>query len=204
MSVASSIAIAQLNPHLGNITANVDRLLEARRGAAKSGADIIVTPEMYLSGYPCDDLVLRSDFMADVAAGLQQLAGATRDGGPAIIVGAPHVEDGVITNAVFVLDEGVIQARRDKVNLPNYGVFDDKRNFTAGAMPGPVLVRGMRLGLPICEDIWTPDVVECLAESGAQMIVSLNASPFDLMKSDARMAHAVSRVHETDLPLVYV
>ena len=204
MSVASSIAIAQLNPHLGNITANVDRLLEARRGAAGTGADIIVTPEMYLSGYPCDDLVLRSDFMTDVAAGLQRLAAATSDGGPAIIVGAPHVEDGVITNAVFALDEGVIQARRDKVNLPNYGVFDDKRNFTAGAMPGPVMVRGMRLGLPICEDIWTPDVVECLAESGAQMIVSLNASPFDLMKSDARMAHAVSRVHESDLPLVYV
>ena len=204
MSVASSIAIAQLNPHLGNITVNVDRLLEARRGAAGTGADIIVTPEMYLSGYPCDDLVLRSDFMADVAAGLQRLAAATSDGGPAIIVGAPHVEDGVITNAVFALDEGVIQARRDKVNLPNYGVFDDKRNFTAGAMPGPVMVRGMRLGLPICEDIWTPDVVECLAESGAQMIVSLNASPFDLMKSDARMAHAVSRVHESDLPLVYV
>ena len=204
MSSVSAIALAQLNPHLGNIAANVARLLEARRSAHDAGASIIVTPEMYLSGYPCDDLVLRSDFMGEVASGLRALADATADGGPAIIVGAPHVESGVITNAVFVLDEGEIRTRRDKVNLPNYGVFDDKRNFTAGAMPGPVLLRGMRLGLPICEDIWTPDVIECLAESGAEIIISLNASPFDLIKADARMAHAVSRVHEAGLPLVYV
>ena len=204
MSSVSAIALAQLNPHLGNITANVARLLEARRSAGDAGATIIVTPEMYLSGYPCDDLVLRSDFMDEVASGLRTLAAATADGGPAIIVGAPHAEDGVITNAVFVLDEGEIKTRRDKVNLPNYGVFDDKRNFTAGAMPGPVQLRGMRLGLPICEDIWTPDVIECLAESGAEIIISLNASPFDLTKADARMAHAVSRVHEAGLPLIYV
>ncbi|MEK9856382.1 MAG: nitrilase-related carbon-nitrogen hydrolase, partial [Rhodobiaceae bacterium] len=183
---------------------NMDRLLEARRQAASLGAEIIVTPEMYLSGYPCDDLVLRSDFMGEVAAGLQTLADATSDGGPAIIIGAPHIEDGVITNSVFVLDDGAIQARRDKVNLPNYGVFDDKRNFTAGAMPGPVLVRGRRLGLPICEDIWTPDVVECLAESGADIIISLNASPFDLLKPDSRMAHAVSRALEAECPIFYV
>ena len=204
MSSVFAIALAQLNPHLGNIAANVARLLEARRSAHDAGASIIVTPEMYLSGYPCDDLVLRSDFMGEVASGLRALADATADGGPAIIVGAPHVESGVITNAVFVLDEGEIRTRRDKVNLPNYGVFDDKRNFTAGAMPGPVQLRGMRLGLPICEDIWTPDVIECLAESGAEIIISLNASPFDLIKADARMAHAVSRVHEAGLPLVYV
>ena len=204
MSSVSAIALAQLNPHLGNIAANVARLLEARRSAHDAGASIIVTPEMYLSGYPCDDLVLRSDFMGEVASGLRALADATADGGPAIIVGAPHAEGGAITNAVFVLDEGEIRTRRDKVNLPNYGVFDDKRNFTAGAMPGPVQLRGMRLGLPICEDIWTPDVIECLAESGAEIIISLNASPFDLIKADARMAHAVSRVHEAGLPLVYV
>jgi len=204
MSSVSAIALAQLNPHLGNITANVARLLEARRSAGDASASVIVTPEMYLSGYPCDDLVLRSDFMDEVASGLRTLAAATADGGPAIIVGAPHAENGVITNAVFVLDDGEIKTRRDKVNLPNYGVFDDKRNFTAGAMPGPVQLRGMRLGLPICEDIWTPDVIECLAESGAEIIISLNASPFDLTKADARMAHAVSRVHEAGLPLIYV
>ena len=204
MTDVTSIALAQLNPHLGNIGENVARLLDARRDAAAVGADIIVTPEMYLSGYPCDDLVLRSDFMSEVASGLDDLAAATADGGPAIIVGAPHAENGVITNAVFVIDEGAIKARRDKVNLPNYGVFDDKRNFVPGAMPGPVLVRGRRLGLPICEDIWTPDVVECLAESGAEIIISLNASPFDQLKSDSRMAHAVSRAVESELPFIYV
>ena len=204
MTDVTSIALAQLNPHLGNIGANVARLLDARRDAAAVGADIIVTPEMYLSGYPCDDLVLRSDFMAGVAAGLSDLAVVTSDGGPAIIVGAPHAEDGVITNAVFVIDDGAVTARRDKVNLPNYGVFDDKRNFVPGAMPGPVLVRGRRVGLPVCEDIWTPDVVECLAESGAEIIISLNASPFDHRKPDSRMAHAVSRAVESELPFLYV
>ena len=202
MTNVISIALAQLNSHLGNIDANVARLLDARRDAAAVGAEIVVTPEMYLSGYPCDDLVLRSDFMDEVAAGLSHLAAATSDGGPAIIVGAPHVEDGVITNAVFVIDNGAVTARRDKVNLPNYGVFDDKRNFAPGEMPGPVLVRGRRVGLPICEDIWTPDVVECLAESGAEIIISLNASPFDHLKPDSRMMHAVNRaVNRTSVHL---
>ena len=202
------IALAQLNSHLGNIAGNVECLIDAREKANAAGADIIVTPEMFLSGYPCDDLVLRSDFMREIEAGISHLASLTTDGGAAIIVGAPyreqHGSDVLIYNSVFVLDDGKIIGRRDKVNLPNYGVFDDKRNFTAGAMPGPVLVRGLKLGLPICEDIWTPDVVECLQESGADMIVSLNASPFDSRKNDQRMAHAVSRTIESSLPLLYV
>ncbi len=106
------------------------------------GAEIIVTPEMYLSGYPCDDLVLRADFMADVAAGIDALAKLTADGGPAIVVGAPVAADGAIYNSVFILDGGAQLARFDKVNLPNYGVFDDKRNFAAGQMPGPAMLRG--------------------------------------------------------------
>ena len=199
-----SIALAQLNPHLGNIAGNRDKLIEARRQASKSGAAIVVTPEMYLAGYPCDDLVLRTDFMAEIHQALLDLALLTSDGGPAIIVGAPHAKDGAIYNSVFVLDDGRIIARRDKVNLPNYGVFDDKRNFTPGGMPGPVMVRGLKLGLPICEDIWTQDVVECLVESGADLIVSLNASPFDNVKSDRRMAHVVTRALESNLPIIYV
>ena len=199
-----SIALAQLNPHLGNIAGNRDKLIEARRQASKSGAAIVVTPEMYLAGYPCDDLVLRTDFMAEIHQALLDLALLTSDGGPAIIVGAPHATNGAIYNSVFVLDDGRIIARRDKVNLPNYGVFDDKRNFTPGGMPGPVMVRGLKLGLPICEDIWTQDVVECLVESGADLIVSLNASPFDNVKSDRRMAHVVTRALESNLPIIYV
>ena len=204
MTKATAIALAQLNPHMGNIAANVDRLVEARAQAAKGGAQIIVAPEMYLSGYQCDDLVLRSDFMAEVAAGLDKLAALTADGGPAIIVGAPWAQDDRIYNSVFVLEDGAIKARRDKVGLPTYSVFDDGRNFTPGPMPGPVLVRGWRLGLPICEDIWTADVVECLAESGAEIIVSINGSPFEIGKRDRRIANAVARVTECGLPLVYV
>jgi len=118
------IALAQLNAHLGNVNANVSRLSEARTQAAVHGAEIIVTPEMYLSGYPCDDLVLRADFMADVAAGIDALAKLTAEGGAAIVVGAPVADDGAIYNSVFILDGGAQLARFDKVNLPNYGVPD--------------------------------------------------------------------------------
>jgi len=204
MTKSFAIALAQLNPRLGDVAGNCDRLAKARGEAAKNGAAVIVTPEMYLSGYPCDDLVLRDDFMRDVAAGIDRLAAMTADGGPAIIVGAPHAENGHIFNAVFVLDDGQIIARRDKVNLPNYGVFDDKRNFTAGGLPGPVMLRGIKFGLPICEDIWQPDVAECLQESGADILVALNASPFDSAKPERRMSTAVARTVETGLPLIYV
>ena len=204
MTTSFAIALAQLNPRLGDVAGNCGRLAKARGEAAKNGASVIVTPEMYLSGYPCDDLVLRDDFMGDVAAGIDRLAAITNDGGPAIIVGAPHAENGHIFNAVFVLDDGQIIARRDKVSLPNYGVFDDKRNFTAGGLPGPVMLRGIKFGLPICEDIWQPDVAECLQESGADILVALNASPFDSAKPERRMSTAVARTVETGLPLIYV
>ena len=198
------IALAQMNAHLGRVNANVSRLAEARAKSALQGAEIIVTPEMFLSGYPCDDLVLRNDFMADVAAGIDQLTELTSDGGPAIVVGAPAAIDGAIYNSVFVLDGGKQLARFDKVNLPNYGVFDDKRNFTAGQMPGPAMLRGLKIGFPICEDIWEPNVAECLEESGADLIIAINASPFDISKPERRMSTIVARTVETGLPVAYV
>lgn len=198
------IALAQMNAHLGKVNANVSRLAEARAKSALQGAEIIVTPEMFLSGYPCDDLVLRNDFMADVAAGIDQLTELTSDGGPAIVVGAPAAIDGAIYNSVFVLDGGKHLARFDKVNLPNYGVFDDKRNFTAGQMPGPAMLRGLKIGFPICEDIWEPNVAECLEESGADLIIAINASPFDISKPERRMSTIVARTVETGLPVAYV
>ena len=198
------IALAQMNAHLGKVNANVSHLAEARAKSALQGAGIIVTPEMFLSGYPCDDLVLRNDFMADVAAGIDQLTELTSDGGPAIVVGAPAAIDGAIYNSVFVLDGGKQLARFDKVNLPNYGVFDDKRNFTAGQMPGPAMLRGLKIGFPICEDIWEPNVAECLEESGADLIIAINASPFDTSKPERRMSTIVARTVETGLPVAYV
>ena len=198
------IALAQLNAHLGNIDANISRLTGARANAAANGAEIIVTPEMYLSGYPCDDLVLRDDFMNDVAIGIDKLAALTSDGGPAIAVGAPIKDSGRIYNSVIVLDNGKQIARFDKVNLPNYGVFDDKRNFTPGQMPGPIMLRGLKIGFPICEDIWEPDVAECLEESGADLIIAMNASPFDSTKPERRMQNVIARGVETGLPIIYV
>ena len=204
MTTVVPIALAQLNAHLGNIDANISRLAGARARAASNGVEIIVTPEMYLSGYPCDDLVLRDDFMRDIAAGIDQLALLTADGGPAIAVGAPTKDGGSIYNSVFILDHGKQIARFDKVNLPNYGVFDDKRNFTPGQMPGPIMLRGLKIGFPICEDIWEPDVAECLEESGADLIIAMNASPFDSTKPERRLQNVIARGVETGLPVIYV
>ena len=203
-SSSVSVALAQLNPHLGDVSANCQKLLQMRERAAAKGADIILTPEMFLAGYPADDLVLRADFMDRIEAAISRLAKATADGGPAIIVGAPCRDKDVLYNSALILDNGKIIARRDKVNLPNYGVFDDKRHFTPGQLQGPVLVRGMRLGIAVCEDIWFPDLCEMLDETGAEIILSLNASPFENAKTDMRMMHAVSRMTETGLPFVYV
>lgn len=203
-SLSLSIALAQLNAHLGDVFTNCQKLLQMRARAAAQGADIILTPEMFLAGYPADDLVLRADFMNRIEAAIHRLAEATADGGPAIIVGAPCQDKDVLYNSAFILDNGKIIARRDKVNLPNYGVFDDKRHFTPGQLQGPVLVRGMRLGIAVCEDIWFADLCEMLGETGAEIILSLNASPFENAKTDMRMMHAVSRMTETGLPFVYV
>ena len=199
-----AIALAQLNAHVGNIAQNLSQFVQARERAHALGAEVIVSPEMFLSGYPCDDLVLRSDFMSAISDAIAHLRDLSQDGGPAMIIGAPFQDGKNLYNSAFVIDQGEILARRDKVALPNYGVFDDKRHFMQGDLRGPVNVRGVRLGLAICEDIWWPDVCEAQAESGAELLISLNASPFDVKKSDNRMSHAIARMTETDLPFIYV
>ena len=199
-----AIALAQLNAHVGHVSDNLNSFQQARERSAALGADIIVSPEMFLSGYPCDDLVLRDDFMISVERAIDDLISLSADGGPAMIIGAPYREAGKIYNSAFVIDKGALLARRDKVALPNYGVFDDKRHFTPGDLKGPVNIRDMKVGLAICEDIWWPEVCETQAESGAEIIVSLNASPFDEAKQDGRMSHVIARITETNLPFIYV
>ena len=135
---------------------------------------------------------------------VERLALATADGGAALLIGAPWRNEGKLHNAVLLLDQGSIAAVRYKYDLPNYGVFDEKRVFAQGPMPGPVNFRDVRLGVPICEDIWSPEVPECLEESGAEILVVVNGSPFESDKDDIRMQHAVARVTETGLPLIYV
>jgi NAD+ synthase len=138
------------------------------------------------------------------AAELDRLAAATGDGGPGMLVGLPWVQDGRLFNAMALLDAGRVVAVTRKHDLPNYGTFDEKRVFASAPLPGPLAFRGMRLGVPICEDIWTPEVTECLAETGAEVLIVPNGSPFEVGKDDRRLSLSVSRVVETGLPLAYL
>ncbi|WP_341989457.1 NAD+ synthase [Azorhizobium sp. AG788] len=197
------IAVAQLNPLVGDVAGNADKVRRARDEAALQGADLVVFSELFLSGYPPEDLVLKPAFQQACRAALEALAAESADG-PALLVGAPWVEDGALYNGVFLLEAGRVSARRFKVDLPNYGVFDEKRVFAPGPLPGPIPFKGVRLGVPVCEDIWGPDVVECLAETGAELLIVPNGSPYRRSVYDERTNIAVARVVESGLPLLYV
>ena len=197
------IALAQLNPVVGDLAGNAKKALAAHAQAKSAGADLIVFPELFLNGYPPEDLVLKPAFQDATQAHLERLAKSCKDG-PAVLIGTIWREDNHLYNAVALLDGGKIEAVRLKVDLPNYGVFDEKRVFTPGPMPGPINIRGVRVGVPICEDIWGEEVVETLVETGAEILISPNGSPFDWPKPDKRMNVAVARVTESGLPLVYV
>jgi NAD+ synthase len=204
MAQTLKIALAQLNPVLGDLEGNVAKLSAARAEAATMGADLVMATELFLTGYPPEDLVRKPAFAAAARAASEAFAARTADGGPGVLFGTVWPEGGKIYNAAVLADAGKILGVRFKVDLPNYGVFDEKRVFDAGPMPGPVLFRGVRLGIPICEDIWQEEVCECLQESGAELLLSPNGSPFDWPKPDKRMNVAVARVGETSLPLVYL
>ena len=202
MTHSLTIALHQSNASVGDLVANADAVLAAR--AQVPDADLLVTPELSLIGYPPEDLVLKPAAVQACADQLHRLTAATADGGPALLVGLPWAEDGKLYNAMALIDHGRVAGITRKHDLPNYGTFDEKRVFAAGPLPGPMPLRGVRLGVPICEDIWTPDVSECLLETGAEILVVPNGSPYELGKDDRRMSLAVSRVVETGLPLIYL
>ncbi|OHC80406.1 MAG: NAD+ synthase, partial [Rhodospirillales bacterium RIFCSPLOWO2_01_FULL_65_14] len=204
MTDSLAIALAQINPTVGDVGGNVARLLAARTEAAKAGADLVVASELVVAGYPPEDLVLKRAFQDAVEKGVEKMALATNDGGPALLVGAPWRNGSKLYNAALLLDAGGVATVRFKHDLPNYGVFDEKRLFAAGPLPGPVSFRGARLGVMVCEDMWTPDVAECLQESGAEILVVINGSPFETDKHEDRLNLAVARVVESGLPLIYV
>ncbi|MGH7083539.1 MAG: nitrilase-related carbon-nitrogen hydrolase, partial [Acetobacteraceae bacterium] len=204
MAETLNLALAQIDPHIGAIGANLAGIRRARAEAARMGADLVVTPEFSIGGYPPEDLVRKPAFVAACEEAMAALAADTVDGGPGMIVGGPWRENGKLYNAAFLIDHGKIVARRAKHELPNYGVFDDKRVFDPGPPAGPVSFRGFRLGLMICEDWWCPTVAETLAESGAELMLSINGSPFEAEKQEQRIALAVARVVETGLGFVFV
>ncbi len=198
-----TIAMAQLNQRVGDLPGNAKAMLEWR---AKAGAvDLIVYPELQLIGYPPEDLVLKPALAERAAVELQKLAEATADGGPAMLVGSVFVIEGKLYNGLALLDGGKIAAVRTKHDLPNYGTFDEKRVFAAGPLPDVIEFKGVKIGLPICEDGWLPDVCVHLAGQGAEFLLSLNGSPYEIDKDDRRLDQVfAARVRETGLPLLYL
>jgi len=198
------IATAQLDSIVGDIAGNIERARQARATAAAEGADLVVFSELFVAGYTPEDLVLKPAFQDACRAAVEDLAADTADGGPAVVIGSPWREGEALYNTAAVLDGGKVAALRHKVELPNYGVFDELRVFEPGPLPGPVEIRGVRVGLPICEDIWFSQVCECLEETGAELLVVPNGSPYWQGKAEKRLQVALARVVETGLPLVYV
>ena len=197
------IALAQLNPLVGDVIGNTKKLIDVR-SKLDEDIDILVAPELYISGYPIDDLVLREDFLDLVEKEINNLAKITIDNKSAIIVGAPRKNAGSIRNSVFVIEKGEIISVKDKYELPNTGVFDEQRIFEKGVLENCVKIKGVNFGLPICEDIWKETVLKKLSQSGAEIIIAINASPFTISKYDERNDIALCRVKETKLPIVYL
>ena len=204
MTTKLSIALAQINPTVGDVDGNIVLIREARAKAAAEGADMVVAGELTISGYPPEDLVLKPAFLDRLGGKVTALAAETDDDGPALIIGAPWRDEGKLYNAVMLLNQGEIAAIRYKHLLPTYGVFDEDRVFDRGPVPGPISFKGVRLGVMICEDMWEPDVTECLDESGAEILVVINGSPFEVDKPDQRLNLAVARITESGLPMAYV
>ena len=198
------IATAQLNPVMGDISGNIAKAREAWAEAGRHGADIVLFTELFVAGYPPEDLVLKPAFVDACEKAVAEFAAINASGGPGIIIGLPLRRKSGLHNAVQVIDGGKIIAERFKVDLPNYGEFDEKRVFQPGPMPGPVNFRGIRIGVPVCEDIWGDlGVCETLAEAGAEILLVPNGSPFYRDKIDVRHQIVIKQVIETGLPILY-
>ena len=196
-----SIVLAQLNQTVGAPGANADAMLAVR--AAHRGADLILFPELQLPGYPAEDLVLKPAFAAACEAELARMAAVTRDGGPAMLVGTLAPRDGKVHNGVALLDDGGTRLTL-KRSLPNYGTFDEKRVFAHGSAADPFDFRGIRIGVPICEDIWAPHVCDDFRARGAELLLVPNGSPFEGDKQERRLAEVALRVRETGLPMAFL
>ncbi len=204
MTRTLTISSAQLNPIMGDIVGNCALIRAARKQAANVGADLLLTTELGVLGYPPEDLVLKPAAISACREAIEALARETNDGGPALVVGTPWMENGKLYNAALLLDNGKIAAAHYKVELPNYAVFDEKRVFAAGPSPTPIEFRGVKLGLPICEDIWLQDVPRALAAAGAEMLLCINGSPFRRDINQFREDAFATWHKDLKLPLVFV
>jgi NAD+ synthase len=203
MPASFRLTLAQFDPTVGDLAGNAARARTAWEAGRTAGADLVALPEMFLTGYQTQDLVLKTAFQRDVAAVLSRLAADCAEG-PALGIGAPHRDAGGLWNAWHVLQGGRTLAVIRKHHLPNESVFDEKRLFRSGPIDGPYRIGPAVIGTPICEDAWHEDVAEALAESGAQILVVPNGSPHARARHDTRMGHMVARTVETGLPLVYL
>lgn len=200
-----SITLAQLNQSVGDVAGNAAAMIAARDRARGAKADLVVFPEMQLIGYPPEDLILKPALIERAAAELDKLAAVTADGGPAMLVGSVFVVDGALHNGIALLDQGKVAAIRLKHELPNYGTFDEVRLFQPGPLPEPIVFKGVMIGLPICEDIWHPDVCRHLADFGAELLICINGSPYEIDKDSLRIdGVAKRRAVDTGLPLAYL
>ncbi|PRY21773.1 NAD+ synthase [Aliiruegeria haliotis] len=197
------LTLAQLNPTVGALRENAAKARRAWAEGKAAGADMVALPEMFLAGYQCQDLVMKPSFVTDCMSVMHELAAECADG-PALGIGLPWYEGAELFNVYVVLKGGDVAARIVKHHLPNFNVFDEKRQFTSGDVNGPYMVGAARIGTPICEDAWHGDVCETLEETGAEILLVPNGSPYFRGKRDFRMTQMVSRVVETGLPLVYL
>jgi NAD+ synthase len=202
MSDRLTIAFAQMNQRVGDLDGNAAAMLEMRRKAA--GADLLMSPELQVTGYPPEDLVLKPEFVRRTHECTDRLIAATIEPGPAMLIGTIIAEGGLNYNAFILADGGKVIGRTLKRELPNYGTFDEKRVFAPGPLPEPIEFRGVKLGVPICEDIWQEIVCSHLADAGAEMLLVPNGSPYELDKDNIRYQLVRDRTIQTGLPIAYL
>ena len=197
------ILVAQLNNIVGDIQGNIDKAIKVLSDEKTTQSDLVVFSELFISGYPPEDLILKNSFIDACKTGLNSLVDYSKNTNAGIIIGVPLIENDKVYNCSVLIDDGNILGFSQKRNLPNYGVFDEKRVFYPGEASKAFNFRNVRIGMPICEDIWSKEVCEDLKKDGSEIIITPNGSPFDRYKSNLRLETAIARVKENKIPLIY-